>query len=180
MAKVVTKPRRGRQLKWRVLPIRHGALRIAQNTPAYPGIGQWLLLTADAVPIAWIELQDKLRPHAKATIQQLVHAGVACEIVSGDRAENVAQLAEQLGVSPFKAAATPNDKLTLLRQRQEAHQVVMMIGDGINDVPVLAGADISLAMGRASTLAQTQAQAVLIQNDLSLIHYLFRYSARNA
>lgn len=149
-----------------------------QNTPAYPGIGQWLLLTADAVPIAWIELQDKLRPHAKATIQQLVHAGVACEIVSGDRAENVAQLAEQLGVSPFKAAATPNDKLTLLRQRQEAHQVVMMIGDGINDVPVLAGADISLAMGRASTLAQTQAQAVLIQNDLSLIHYLFRYSAR--
>lgn len=148
------------------------------NTPAYPGIGQWLLLTANTQPMAWVELQDKIRPHAKETIRQLSQAGFVCEIASGDRRENVAQLAEHLGIKQFHASATPADKLTLLRQHQQKQQVVMMIGDGINDVPVLAGADISLAMGRASTLAQTQAQAILVKNDLSLIHYLFRYSAR--
>jgi Cu2+-exporting ATPase len=148
------------------------------NTPSYPGVGQWLLLTGNGAAIAWVQLQDKIRPQAKVCIEQLNQAGYSCEIISGDRKENVAQLASQLGVDRWRADSTPQDKLESLRRYQTQHQIVMMVGDGINDVPVLAGADASLAMGRASTLAQTQAQAVLIQSDLSLINYLFRYAAR--
>lgn len=148
------------------------------NTPSYPGVGQWLLLTGNGAAIAWVQLQDKIRPQAKVCIEQLNQAGYTCEIISGDRKENVAQLASQLGVDRWRADSTPQDKLESLRRYQTQHQIVMMVGDGINDVPVLAGADASLAMGRASTLAQTQAQAVLIQSDLSLINYLFRYAAR--
>ncbi len=158
---------------------RFGAAHFAAPAcpPAYPGVGQWLLLTADGAPMAWVQLQDKIRPQAKTCLEQLTQAGYTCEIISGDRQENVEQLASQLGVEQWQANATPQDKLTRLLQYQQ-NQAVMMVGDGINDVPVLAGADASLAMGRASTLAQTQAQAVLIQSDLALINYLFHYAAR--
>lgn len=159
---------------------RFGSAQFAapSNPPGYPGLGQWLLLTADGEPMAWVQLQDKIRPQAPDCIEQLKRAGYSCEIISGDRQENVEQLASKLSVLRWQANATPQDKLTRLRRYQEQHQAVMMVGDGINDVPVLAAADTSLAMGRASTLAQTQAQAVLIQSDLSLINYLFRYAAR--
>ncbi|RYZ80457.1 MAG: cation-translocating P-type ATPase, partial [Moraxellaceae bacterium] len=148
------------------------------NTPAYPGLGQWLLLTANLKPIAWVQLEDKIRAQAKLCIDQLKTRHIQCEILSGDRQENVAHLAEQLGITTWQAAASPYDKLIHLRAHQQNNQTIMMIGDGINDVPVLAAADVSLAMGKASTLAQTQAQAVLIQSDLSLINYLLTYSAR--
>lgn len=148
------------------------------NTPAYPGVGQWLLLSADHTPMAWVQLTDKVRPQAKVCIEQLHQNSIQCEILSGDRSENVQELAEQLGVTRWQAGAAPEDKLATLRNLQNQQQVVMMVGDGINDVPVLAGADVSLAMGRASTLAQTQAHAVLIQSDLTLINYLFAYSVR--
>ncbi|MEY4589314.1 MAG: hypothetical protein RL497_1390 [Pseudomonadota bacterium] len=148
------------------------------NTPAYPGLGQWLLLSANLKPMAWVKLDDQIRPQAKYCIEELKKRNIHCEILSGDRTENVAHLAQELGIKTWRAGATPEDKLTHLRTRQQQHQCVMMIGDGINDVPVLAGADVSLAMGRATTLTQTQAQAVLIQSDLTLIHYLLSYATR--
>ncbi len=159
---------------------RFGAAEFAapDNTPAYPGVGQWLLLTARGEPLAWVKLEDKIRPQSKQCVEQLIQSGYSCEIISGDRKENVEYLAKHLNISAWQASAAPQDKLNTLTQYQQQHQVVMMVGDGINDVPVLAGADTSLAMGRASTIAQTQAQAVLIQSDLSLINYLFAYAVR--
>jgi P-type Cu2+ transporter len=81
----------------------------------------------------------------------------------------VAHIAQQLDIDEFIAGAKPGDKLSHLSARQAAGDKVLMIGDGINDVPVLAGADVSVAMASASDLAQTRADAVLLNNRLEIL-----------
>lgn len=129
----------------------------------------WLLLANEQMPLAWIALVDEVRPDAAALIQRLKGQGIAVELLSGDQSGAVAQLAQQLGIDEYVAGAKPGDKLSHLSQRQAAGDKVLMIGDGINDVPVLAGADVSVAMASASDLAQTRADSVLLNDRLEVI-----------
>lgn len=129
----------------------------------------WLLLANEAEPLAWIALVDEVRPDAAALIQRLKGQGIAVELLSGDQSGAVAQLAQQLGIDEYVAGAKPGDKLSHLSRRQAAGDKVLMIGDGINDVPVLAGADVSVAMASASDLAQTRADSVLLNDRLDVI-----------
>ncbi len=129
----------------------------------------WLLLADETRALAWISLADEIRPDAPVLIQRLKSHGIAIELLSGDQPAAVSYLAKQLGIDTFTACATPGDKLSHLSARQAAGDKVLMIGDGINDVPVLAGADVSVAMASASDLAQTRADAVLLNNQLIVI-----------
>lgn len=129
----------------------------------------WLLLANEQMPLAWIALVDEVRPDAATLIQRLKGQGIAVELLSGDQSGAVAQLARQLGIDDYVAGAKPGDKLSHLSQRQAAGDKVLMIGDGINDVPVLAGADVSVAMASASDLAQTRADSVLLNDRLEVI-----------
>jgi P-type Cu2+ transporter len=129
----------------------------------------WLLLANECEPLAWIALADELRPDALALIQRLKVRGIAVELLSGDQFGSVAHIAQQLDIDEFIAGAKPGDKLSHLSARQAAGDKVLMIGDGINDVPVLAGADVSVAMASASDLAQTRADAVLLNNRLEIL-----------
>lgn len=129
----------------------------------------WLLLADENQVLAWIGLADEIRPDAPILIQALKKQGIAIELLSGDQPSAVSHLAQQLGIETFTACATPGDKLSHLSARQAAGDKVLMIGDGINDVPVLAGADVSEAMASASDLAQTRADAVLLNNQLAVI-----------
>jgi len=129
----------------------------------------WLLLANEQMPLAWIALVDEVRPDATALIERLKTHGIAVELLSGDQSGAVAQLAQQLGIDDYVAGAKPSDKLSHLSQRQAAGDKVLMIGDGINDVPVLAGADVSVAMASASDLAQTRADSVLLNDRLEVI-----------
>lgn len=129
----------------------------------------WLLLANEQMPLAWIALVDEIRPDAATLIQRLKACGIAVELLSGDQSGAVAQLAQQLGIDEYVAGAKPGDKLSHLSQRQAAGDKVLMIGDGINDVPVLAGADVSVAMASASDLAQTRADSVLLNDRLEVI-----------
>lgn len=129
----------------------------------------WLLLASERQPLAWIALVDEVRPDAANLIQRLNARGIAVELLSGDQSGAVAQLAQQLGISDYSAGAKPGDKLSHLSRRQAAGDKVLMIGDGINDVPVLAGADVSVAMASASDLAQTRADSVLLNDRLDVI-----------
>lgn len=129
----------------------------------------WLLLANEQMPLAWIALVDEVRPDAATLIQRLKGQGIAVELLSGDQSGAVAQLAQQLGIDDYVAGAKPSDKLSHLSQRQAAGDKVLMIGDGINDVPVLAGADVSVAMASASDLAQTRADSVLLNDRLEVI-----------
>lgn len=129
----------------------------------------WLLLANAQGAVAWFGLEDEVRPSAQAAIMQLRDMGVNVELLSGDQSGAVALLAKKLGITEFIAGAKPSDKLAQLNMAQLRGDKVLMVGDGINDVPVLAGADVSVAMAAASDLAQTRADTVLLNNQLTLL-----------
>src|SRR5690606_8528509 len=94
-------------------------------------------------------------------------------LLSGDSSPMVGRIAEQLGLDEALGGLTPADKLAHLQRLQADGRRVLMLGDGVNDVPVLAAADISVAMGSATDLAKTSADAVLLSNRLdSLVQAL--------
>lgn len=138
----------------------------------------WLLLANEQQPLAWIALVDEVRPDAAALIQRLKTRGIAVELLSGDQSGAVEQLARQLDIEDYTAGAKPGDKLSHLSRRQLAGDKVLMIGDGINDVPVLAGADVSVAMTSASDLAQTRADSVLLNDRLEVIAEALELASR--
>lgn len=131
---------------------------------------QWLLLGDNQGPLAWIALEDEVRHGAAEVVAAFQREGIAVELLSGDQSGAVAALAGQLGIRDFIAGAKPEDKLSHLHRRQAQGDKVLMLGDGINDVPILSGADISIAMASASDLAQTRADAVLLNDNLQVLH----------
>lgn len=126
----------------------------------------WIVLGDDSGPLAMFRLVDDIRPEAEQTLQQLHRLGLHVEIASGDRSAPVAAVAERLGIVQYAARMSPADKLERIRALQRAGAVVAVVGDGINDAPVLAGADVSIAMGSGTALAQTSAAMVLLGASL--------------
>ncbi len=117
--------------------------------------------------LARFHLTDSLRPGVAAAVAALHRLGLGVEIVSGDGAGPVAAVADELGIEHWSARQTPADKLARLQTLQQAGHRVVMLGDGINDGPVLAGADVAVAMGGGAALAQTSADMVLTRGQLA-------------
>jgi Cu2+-exporting ATPase len=135
--------------------------------------GQWLLLGDPQGPLAWLCLDDRLRGDARALIEAAHARGWQVLLLSGDSSPMVASVATELGITDARGGLSPDDKLAVLRQLHQQGRHVLMLGDGVNDVPVLAGSDISVAMGSATDLAKTSADAVLLSNRLgSLVEAL--------
>lgn len=111
--------------------------------------------------LALFHLADEPRAGAAGVIRDLRDAGLPVAILSGDAEAPVAALAGELGVTEWYSGQRPEDKLARLRDWQAAGQRVVMVGDGINDAPVLAGADVSVAMGSGSALAHRSADMLL-------------------
>jgi Cu2+-exporting ATPase len=111
-------------------------------------------------------LSDGLRPQARELVGQLRAAGVQVTILSGDAADAVAHVAAEAGIESWQAALRPEDKLKALRELQQQGHVVAMVGDGINDAPVLAGADVSIAMGGGTQVARSSSDIVLLTENL--------------
>ena len=138
-----------------------------QPAPAIPGDhGQWLLLGDEQGPLAWLVLDDRLRDDAPALLDACRARGWRILLLSGDSSPMVGEIARQLGIEDARGGLTPDDKLAVLKQLHAEGRKVLMLGDGVNDVPVLAAADISVAMGSATDLAKTSADAVLLSNRL--------------
>jgi len=116
--------------------------------------------------LAVFELNDTLREQAVDVVGQLQSAGLQVELLSGDAQSAVASVADQLGISRWHAGQKPEDKLNRIRQIQQSGGVVAMIGDGVNDAPVLSGADVSFAMGSGTQLAHASADLVLLSENL--------------
>jgi Cu2+-exporting ATPase len=118
-------------------------------------------LARDGVALARFTLRDALRPDACAAVDALRAAGLGLELSSGDGAAAVAAVADTLGIARAASRQAPADKLARLRGLQAEGHVVAMLGDGINDAPVLAGADVSFALGGGAALAHRAADFVL-------------------
>ncbi len=129
--------------------------------------GAWIALGDHRGLVASFRLADRLRPEAEQTIASFRKRGVSVEIASGDAPEPVREAARELGIHTWHARMSPEDKLARLRQLQSQGAVVLMVGDGINDAPVLAGANVSAALNEGTALAQTTAGMILLGGKLS-------------
>ncbi|ACK46718.1 heavy metal translocating P-type ATPase [Shewanella baltica OS223] len=116
--------------------------------------------------LASFEIQDNIRQDSKATVEMLKQQGCRISIASGDSSGHVHQLAKELGIDDVHSGLMPADKLALVTRLQQ-HTRVAMFGDGINDAPVLAGADLSVAMGSGSAIAKNSADLILLGDHLS-------------
>jgi Cu2+-exporting ATPase len=115
--------------------------------------------------LAWFSLADAVRPGAASALAQLRSQGVKITILSGDAPQTVAAVAEEIGIADYRGGMTPEDKHDYLKGAQEAGERVAMVGDGVNDAPVLAQAHVSVAMGGGTDLARGQADVVLLSDD---------------
>jgi Cu2+-exporting ATPase len=111
--------------------------------------------------LASFDLEETLRPDARETLERLRAWGLDLHLLSGDRPSAVARLAERAGIATWRGSCTPEDKMAEVRALQQQGRKVAMVGDGMNDGPVLALADLSVAMGEGLPLAQARADVVV-------------------
>ena len=119
--------------------------------------------------LAIFELRDELRPDAVAAVTRLRELGLEIEILSGDAAGAVHRVAAALEIESARSGMRPDGKLARVRELQAAGRRVAMIGDGVNDAPVLAGADVSVAMGQGAQLAHASADMVVLSERLGVL-----------
>lgn len=112
-------------------------------------------------------VRQALRPDAIATVKALRAFGIECRILSGDRPEAVAPIAAALGIREWKGGAKPADKIAAIEALKEKGRSVLMVGDGLNDAPALAAADVSISPITAADLTQAHADAVFLGDKLS-------------
>jgi len=142
-----------------------GALSGATVSPPRGG-GTLVALGDEAGIVATFELQDELRSDASQTVGDLRGLGLRIGLLSGDAEPAVRRVAEQLGVDEYIAGALPEDKLARIRRLQDGGAVVAMVGDGVNDAPVLAGSNVSVAMGSGAQIAHASADLVMLSERL--------------
>jgi Cu2+-exporting ATPase len=114
--------------------------------------------------LAEFQFEEQLRPGVEAALQGLEADGVRVTILTGDLPDRARSLAARIGVADVIAGATPETKLQAVAQAQAEGRCVAMVGDGINDAPVLARADVSLAMGQGALVSRSQADAIITSN----------------
>jgi Cu2+-exporting ATPase len=116
--------------------------------------------------LGWFRLADRPRQGAAAALAALKAQGIALAAWSGDTPATVAKVAAELGIPSAQGAMSPEDKHSAILRLQENGALVAMVGDGVNDAPVLAQAHVSIAMGGGTDLARSQADIVLLSDDL--------------
>jgi Cu2+-exporting ATPase len=119
--------------------------------------------------LAVFELRDSLRSDAPAAVAKLREQGLTVEILSGDARGAVAQVADALAIDQRQWGLKPDEKLASVGGRQADGEIVVMVGDGVNDAPVLAGADVSIAMGSGAQLAHASADMVMLSERLGVL-----------
>jgi P-type Cu2+ transporter len=120
------------------------------------------LVALDGRPVAAVLLDETVRDDVASSLSALAADGLSATLLSGDRADRAQRLAHTVGISTAIGGATPQDKLDAVAAAQAAGHRVLMVGDGVNDAPVLARADVSLAMGQGALVARAQADAVVV------------------
>jgi len=133
-------------------------LRSLGQTVIYVGV--------DGVPVGLLGVADPLKAEAWDVVQQLKSEGVRLVVLSGDHEESVRTVAAQLGIEDVSANVLPDEKAARVGALRAAGYTVAMVGDGINDAPALAAADVGIAMGGGTDIAKQTAGVTLVSGDL--------------
>ena len=132
-------------------------------------MGSVIALGDEQRALAWFDLTDSLRSAAPIAVSQLRTLQIETQILSGDGPEAVRAVARQCGITEHFARHTAKQKLTHVLDLQKQGKRVAVIGDGVNDAPVLGAADVSIAMGRGAALAHASAGLVLVSDNLAAL-----------
>lgn len=123
-------------------------------------------------------LADEIRLEAKEAVHNFMTAGVDVSLLTGDNETAASQVAQAIGLDHYEASLTPEDKTVFVKEAQNEETVIGMIGDGINDAPALANADIGIAMGSGSSVAMESSDLIVVKNNLAKLFYSFDLSKR--
>jgi Cd2+/Zn2+-exporting ATPase len=136
-----------------------------------------VLVSEDGCAVGAIALMDKLRDGAVEAIGELKANGVRVEMLTGDNEITARAIAEKLGLDGYRAHLLPEEKVKAIEELRADHGSIAMVGDGVNDAPALAAADVGVAMGAiGSDVALETADIALMEDDLRRINYLVRLS----
>ena len=128
--------------------------------------------------LAVFTLGDALRPESHGTVAALARRGLSMEILSGDSLTAVRRIADACGIGEYSARQSPLEKLRRIQLLTQAGGFVAMVGDGINDAPVLGGSGVSIAMSRGSALALASADIILVGDSLRALPAAFEVAER--
>ena len=142
-------------------------LNLSENLQA--ASGSWIALGNEQQLVAYFCLQDTLKPDARPLIQRLQDMGMNVHVLSGDGEGAVRSVAQALNIAQQQAEATPESKLTYVKNLQQQGKTVLMVGDGINDAPVLVQADVSIAVEGGADVAQAGSDLVMVQANMDLV-----------
>lgn len=153
-----------------------GTGALPEAAAAWLDSGDTVVALADATGcLALFRIGDEVRPESAALVAELLAAGKKVVLLTGDAPAVARRVAGQLGIADVRAGVTPQGKHECVTALQASGAIVAMIGDGVNDAPVLARAQVSIAMGGGAQLARTQADFVLLSENLDhLRHGLLR------
>ena len=128
--------------------------------------------------VAYFSLADQIREESKEAVAGFQKEGMHVALLTGDNAYVAKEVAAQVGIEDYTAACLPEDKIRFVRKSQEKGHIVGMIGDGINDAPALANADIGIAMGSGSSVAMESSDVVIVRNNLARLFYSYKLSQK--
>lgn len=142
--------------------------RLAKQAEAYREQGQTIMFVAvDGSPAGLVGVSDRIKDSTPAAIESLHRAGLTIVMLTGDSESTAWVVARETGIDDVRADVSPEDKNRVIRELQKAGAVVAMAGDGINDAPALAQADVGIAMGTGTDVAMESAGITLVRGDLA-------------
>ena len=152
-----------------------GALK--QDAARLSALGQTpMYFAAEGRPLGLISVADQVKPSSAAAIAALKAQGIRTVLLTGDNQAAAQAIADQVGVDEVVAEVLPEEKASVIKRLQDEGKTVMMVGDGINDAPALAQADIGCAIGNGSDIAIESAQVILMRGDLADVSRAIRLS----
>ncbi len=128
-----------------------------------------VVVSRDAAVIGALALADTIRPSAASAVRELEALGLRCVLLTGDNEQTAAAVGATVGITEVLAEALPTEKVAIVRTLQRQGRRVAMVGDGVNDAPVLAAADLGLAVGSGTDAAINAADLIILRDDLTVV-----------